>query len=41
MIHPVHVMFEDVIAFMIALFFILTVIIGTHLYVLALGTLYS
>ena len=29
MIHPVHVMFEDTIAFMIALFFIPTVIIGT------------
>ena len=45
MIHPVYVMFEDVIDFMIAvtiaLFFILTVIIGEHLYVIALGTLHS
>ena len=41
MIHPVHVMFEDMIAFMIALFFIPTVIIGKHLYVIALEALFS
>ena len=41
MTHPVHVMFEDIIAFMIALFFIPMVIIGEHLYVISLEALYS